>query len=306
MIKPIILGGPTGSGKSEVAYLLAKRIGGEIISADAMAVYRGMDIGTAKPIEFMKEVKHHLISIVDPGEFFDVKLFEELALRAIEDITNRGKIPIIVGGSYLYIQAILFGIADTPKPNRILRTKLYRIAKRRGKEFLYRKLQAIDPLYAEKIHSNDIRRIVRALEVFIETGKPFSSFHKWQKPRYDFIGFYLKMNRERLFTRIKRRVIKMMEKGLLKEVHHLLEKGFEDFITAQQAIGYKELIPYIKGEISLKEAVNQIVHNTEEYAKRQIRWFRKQGWIEVDMDKLSPPEAVDFITEHLRKTPLSV
>ncbi len=306
MIKPIILGGPTGSGKSEVAYLLAKRIGGEIISADAMAVYRGMDIGTAKPIEFMKEVKHHLISIVDPGEFFDVKLFEELALRAIEDITNRGKIPIIVGGSYLYIQAILFGIADTPKPNRILRTKLYHIAKRRGKEFLYRKLQAIDPLYAEKIHSNDIRRIVRALEVFIETGKPFSSFHKWQKPRYDFIGFYLKMNRERLFTRIKRRVIKMMEKGLLKEVHHLLEKGFEDFITSQQAIGYKELIPYIKGEISLKEAVNQIVHNTEEYAKRQIRWFRKQGWIEVDMDKLSPPEAVDFITEHLRKTPLSV
>ncbi len=301
----LIIGGPTAVGKSEVACCVAKRLGGEIVSADSMAVYRGMDVGTAKPWECMKEVRHYLVDVVDPGEYFDAKIFERKALRAVEEIRSKGKVPIVVGGTYLYIQALLFGIEETPEPNRSLRERLYRIAEKKGRAYLYGKLKVVDPEYAAKIHENDVRRVVRALEVFIETGRPFSSFHRWERPRFNFLGFFLSRSWESLSKRIELRVRRMIESGLVEEVKELLDKGFEHFLTSSQAIGYKELIPYLKGEESLEEAIEKIVRNTKEYAKRQMRWFRKQGWKEIDLDEISEEEACDLIVRSYLQTPLS-
>lgn len=298
----IVIGGATGSGKSEVCCLLAKEIGGEIISADSMCVYRGMDIGTAKPIECMKEVKHHLVDILDVGEIFDAKLFEKLSLKAIEEIRERGRLPIVCGGTYLYIQALLYGMAETPEPDWKLRERLYKIAQDKGSDYLYEKLKILDPVYANKISPKDTRRIVRALEVFINSGRPFSSFHEWKKPRFPFKGFYLSWSWEILSKRIEERVYSMMEKGLLKEVEELIRRGFEGFLTSSQAIGYKEFIPYFKGERSLEECLEEVIKNTKEYAKRQIRWFRRQGWEEVPMDSLGIEGALEKILLHLGAT----
>ncbi len=303
--KLLVIGGPTAVGKSEMACCVAKRLNGEIISADSMAVYRGMDVGTAKPRECMKEIRHHLVDILDPGDYFDAKIFESLALKVIEDIQKREKVPLVVGGTYLYIQAFLFGIEDTPEPNMFLRRKLYDLAQRRGKLFLYEKLKAVDPVYAEKIHPNDLRRIVRALEVFIESGRPFSSFHRWNRPRFEYTGVFLNRSWGNLSKRIELRVKRMIEEGLVEEVRSLLEKGFENFLTASQAIGYKELIPYLKGETSLEEAVENIIKNTKDYARRQIRWFRKQGWREINLDETPEEEACDLIVKEYQQTPLS-
>ena len=299
-MKMLVLGGATATGKSELACCVAQRLGGEIISADSMSVYRGMDIGTAKPLECMRKVKHHLIDILNPGEVFDAKLFEEEALKAIGHIVEKGKVPIIVGGTYLYIQALLYGIEDTPKPNWRLREKLYSVAKRKGKAYLHTKLLKVDPPYASKIHPNDTRRVVRALEVFIETGKPFSFFHRWDKPKHKYIAFHITRDWDSLSKRIEKRVRKMVEEGLLEEVKRLLDKRFEEFLTSSQAIGYKELIPYFRGEKSLEQAVEDIVKNTKAYAKRQIRWFRKQGWREINLDKLSLEDACSIIVDDFK------
>ncbi len=291
----LVIGGPTAVGKSDLACLVAKKIGGEIISADSMTVYRGMDVGTAKPLECMKEVKHHLIDVVDPGDYFDAKIFEEMALRAVKEIESKGKVPVVVGGTYLYIQALLFGIEGTPKPDWKLRKKLYAVAKEKGSLHLYKKLKAVDPAYAEKIHPNDLRRIVRALEVFINTGRPFSSFHRWEKPRLPYKGYFLIRSWESLSKRIEDRLRSMLEEGLLDELRKLLKMGFKNFLTSPQAINYKEFVPYLEGKISFEEAFKEAVRNTKEYAKRQIRWFRRQGWREVDLDRLSMEEAADLI-----------
>ncbi len=299
----IIIGGPTASGKSELACLVAERLNGEIVSADSMTVYRGMNIGTAKPRECMDRIKHHLIDIVDPGDYFDAKLFEKLAVEAIKDIWLAGKVPIVVGGTYLYIQALLYGIEETPEPNWRLRDRLYSLAERKGKMFLYGKLKVVDPKYAQKIHPNDLRRIVRALEVFIETGRSFSTYHSWGKARFEHTGFYITRSWESLSKRIEERVKQMIKNGLLDEVKRLIEMGFENFITSQQAIGYKELIPYLKGEADLQKAIDEIVKNTKEYAKRQIRWFRKQDWTEINLDEISIEEACDRIVRIAGKTP---
>ncbi|RLJ71576.1 tRNA dimethylallyltransferase [Hydrogenivirga caldilitoris] len=302
MIKPIellVIGGATATGKSELACHLAKELDTEIISADSMSVYRGMDIGTAKPKECMKEVRHYLVDVVNPGEYFDAKLFEELSLNYIEDIRSRGKVPIVAGGTYLYIQALLYGIEETPEPNWGLRKRLYRIAEAKGSEYLFKKLMKLDIDYAQKIHPNDTRRIVRALEVFLETGKPFSSLHRWGKARFRFLGIHVVRNWDTLSKRIEERVREMIKGGLLEEVKRLMEEGFEGFLTSSQAIGYKELVPYLKGEIRLEEAVIDIVKNTKSYAKRQLRWFRRQGWLELNMDSLSVEEASDMVLKRL-------
>lgn len=297
----LVVAGPTASGKSELCCLLAKRLNTEIISADSMAVYRGMDIGTAKPVQCMKEIKHHLVDEVDPGVVFDARMFEERALRAVEDLLKRKKIPLVCGGSYLYLQVLLYGIEDTPPPDWKLRERLYLIARRRGNLWLYRKLLVVDPLYAGKISPNDLRRVVRALEVFLQTGRPFSSFHRWSSPRFECLCFYLKRSRSILAERITQRVQLMIQQGLVEEVKRLMQMGLENFLTSQQAIGYKELIPYLKGEITLSDAVNNIIRNTLQYAKRQMRWFSKQGWIEVDMDALGTEGALSFILEKLKE-----
>ncbi|MGC8852713.1 MAG: tRNA (adenosine(37)-N6)-dimethylallyltransferase MiaA [Hydrogenobacter sp.] len=295
----IIIGGPTASGKSSIACLVAQALDGEIISADSMSVYKHMDIGTAKPIECMKVIKHHLVDILEPGELFDAKIFEEMSLRAIEDIKRRKKIPIVCGGTYLYIQALLYGIEETPPPDWSLRQRLYAIAEKKGSAYLYEKLKVVDKKYAMKISPQDSRRIVRALEVFLQTGRPFSSFHRWGIPRFEFKGFYIKLSWETLSRNIEKRVMEMLERGLVDEVKRLLDMGFENFLTSQQAIGYKELIPYLKGLISLEEAIESIVKNTKDYAKRQIRWFRKQGWEEVDAESLGLEGSANHIIKSL-------
>jgi len=294
-MKILVIGGPTAVGKSELACCVAKKLNGEIISADSMAVYKFMDIGTAKPLSCMKEVPHHVIDVVEPGGYFDAKIFEEMAKEKIKEIKERGKIPIVVGGTYLYIQALLYGIDETPKPDWNLRKKLYKIAQKKGKEYLYEKLKVIDPKYASKIHKNDLRRVIRALEVFINTGKPFSSFHSWDKPKLDFVGIYLKRSPENLYRRIEERVHDMVKEGLLEEVKRLMEMGYESFLTSGQAIDYKEFVPCVKGEKRLEECVREAIKNTKEQAKRQIRWFRKQGWHEVNLDGLSVREACDKV-----------
>lgn len=289
----IVIGGPTGSGKSEVCCLLAQKIGGEIISADSMCVYKHMNIGTAKPLNCMNIVKHHLVDVVEPGEVFDAKMFEELSLKAIQEIREMGKTSIVCGGTYLYLQALLYGIEETPPPNWRLRERLYTIAKQKGSEYLYKKLCIVDPVYAKKISSKDTRRIVRSLEVFINSGKPFSSFHSWDKPRLDFIGFYISWSWEKLSERIEERTKKMLQEGLIEEIKRLLSMGFESFLTSPQAIGYKEFIPCVRGEKPVEECLFHTIKNTKEYAKRQIRWFRKQGWHQIDMEKLGVEGAVE-------------
>ncbi|MFN3813698.1 MAG: tRNA (adenosine(37)-N6)-dimethylallyltransferase MiaA [Aquificaceae bacterium] len=293
----IVLGGATASGKSEIACELARRLNAEIISADSMSVYKHMDIGTAKPMECIGKVKHHLIDIVNPGEYFDAKIFESLALKAVQDIKGRGKLPIVCGGTYLYIQALLYGIEETPKPDWNLRKRLYTVIEKKGSEHLYSKLRLVDPQYARKIHPKDERRIVRALEVFIQSGRAFSSFHSWEKPRFDFRGFYIRWEWSSLSKRIEERVLHMFERGLVKEVENLL--GFESFLTSSQAIGYKEVVPYLKGFITLEEAISSVMKNTKEYAKRQIRWFRRQGWTQVDAEKLGVEGSIEFILTSL-------
>jgi tRNA dimethylallyltransferase len=284
----IVITGATATGKSDLAIELAELMNGEIISADAMMVYKHMDIGTAKPsIKDRKKIKHYMIDIVEPNKDFSVKEFVDLADKYIEEIYKKDKQPIVVGGTWLYIQALLYGIADAPPSDWNLRKKLYT----KSNQELYEELKKVDPNYSKKIHINDKKRIIRALEVFYLSGKPFSEWHKEKdyKERYNFIGFILEMEREKLMKKIEDRVNKMFELGLLDEVKNLINMGYEEFLTSKQAIGYKELIPYFKGEISLEEAKEKIIKNTKDFAKRQLRTFRKKfqnknNWYFVKMD----------------------
>ncbi|WP_029520083.1 tRNA (adenosine(37)-N6)-dimethylallyltransferase MiaA [Persephonella sp. IF05-L8] len=297
-MKIIVITGLTATGKSEFAVEVAKQINGEIISADSMMVYKYMDIGTAKPTpEEMQGVPHYLINLVEPDYNFSAKDFIELAQEKIKDIQKRGKIPIIVGGTWLYIQTLLYGLSEAPPTNWKIREKLYK------EKNLYEKLKQIDPEYAAKIHPNDTKRIVRALEVYEISGKPFSSFqkeHSFKEKKYDFIGFVFHTDRERLWDRIEKRVNKMFKLGLVDEVKSLMDMGYENSITAKQAIGYKEIIPYLKGEISLDEAKNIVVKNTKDFAKRQKRAFRSKlkpenGWLWIDPFTYTKEKLLDTI-----------
>ncbi len=297
--EPIVIYAPTATGKSEFSVCLALKLGGEIVSADSMSVYRCMNIGTAKPLDYLNIVRHHLIDIVEPGDYYDAKRFEEDALRSVELIKSGGKLPLVVGGSYLYLQSLLYGLAQTPEPNWTLRERLYGIGKLKGSGYLYRKLACIDRNYARKIHENDLRRIVRALEVFIESGRPFSSFHRWGEPKLRCRGFYLYRSWESLSERIERRVEDMFKKGLVEEVEGLLLMGFKSFLTSSQAIGYKEVIPYLEGKISLEEAKARVVRNTKKLAKRQIRWAKGKDFEIIDLDAMGVRGGVQAVIGRL-------
>ncbi len=293
-------------GKTELSLRLAKEIGGEIISADSMAVYRYMDIGTAKPSPAdRRAVKHHLIDVVEPNETFSIKHFIDLADAAVKEIWDRGKVPIVVGGTYMYIHPFLYGLAETPPGDWELRKKLYGMAEREGKEKLWEELLKIDPQYAAKIHKNDLRRIVRALEVYLLTGRPYSSFHtNWKnaKPRYPYLGVFLYRPWEEQLKRIRNRVWDMIREGLLGEIKELLDRGFKDAITSPQAIDYKEFLPYFEGKRVLIECIEDTVRHTKEQAKRQIRWFKRYGdWLKLDLSKLSTDEAVERIVREYEK-----
>ncbi|MBK3333029.1 tRNA (adenosine(37)-N6)-dimethylallyltransferase MiaA [Persephonella atlantica] len=299
----IVITGTTATGKTELSIQLAKMIDGEIISADSMMVYRHMDIGTAKPtVEERQGIPHHLIDVVNPDEEFSAKDFLEIADRKIEEITQRGKIPIVVGGTWLYIHTLLYGLTDAPPSDWKLRENLYK----RDKKELFSELENVDPLYASKIHPNDKKRVIRALEVYYLTGKPFSQYHlkhRFREKRYSFAGFILEREKEEIMERIEKRVETMFEKGLVEETKKLLEMGYEKAVTSKQAIGYKELIPYIKGETDLLSAKRQIIKNTKDFAKRQIRTFRSKlkgkDWQRITISNYTKDKLLDTIIKKI-------
>ncbi len=278
-MKVLVLGGPTATGKTELSLELAKRFNGEIVNADSAQIYRGMDIGTAKPPEsFFKEVPHHLFSVAECDDPWDVKRYEREALKVLEDIWERGKLPILVGGSGFYIKGVLEGVPEDVPKNEKLRKVLWDIPC----EELYRWLKRLDPARAVGVHPKDKKRVVRALEICFATGMPASSFSWSGECRWDALKIALDRPREELKERIYRRVEKMMRAGWLDEVKELVEKyGWENRVL-NSTLGYRELLSYLRGELSLDEAVSLIKKRTYRYSKRQRTWFKGEGFLFFD------------------------
>ena len=288
--KVIVIAGPTASGKTDLAIELALKVGGEIVSADSMQIYRKMDIGTAKPtLEERRGIPHHMIDIVDPDEEYNVAQFKSDADICIDDIINRGKVPIVAGGTGLYINSLVYNISFSETiSDWKFRKHLENIALEQGPEVLHDMLKEVDPKSAEAIHPNNVKRVIRALEVYRSTGRPISE-HKEESrkipPKYDFEIFGLEVPRDLLYQRIEKRVDKMMGLGLYEEVEGLLKSGYSPDLTSLQGIGYKEIISAIMGKCSLETAVENIKKGTRHLAKRQITWFKKtEGlkWIRTD------------------------
>ncbi|MCR4740949.1 MAG: tRNA (adenosine(37)-N6)-dimethylallyltransferase MiaA [Lachnospiraceae bacterium] len=279
--KLIIITGPTASGKSGTAVKLAKKTDGEIISADSMQVYRHLNIGSAKITDSeMCGIKHHLIDILEPEEEFNVYRFKELAARACDEIYACGKLPIIAGGTGFYIQALLYDVDFEEKEgDGGYRAELDRLLKEKGAGYLYKMLRETDPGYADIVHENNVRRVMRALEYHHDTGELLSEHNRIQREKtsdYDFRYFVLNMPREELYKRIDERVDIMFEQGLCDEVRALKERGLNTGHTSMQGIGYRELLSYFDGEISLSDAKELIKKNSRHYAKRQLTWFRHE------------------------------
>ena len=281
MDKLVILTGPTAVGKTSLSINLAKAINGEIISADSMQVYRKMDIGTAKVTpEEMDGVPHHLIDVIEPTEDYHVVKFQQMVKDAMADIYSRGKIPIICGGTGFYIQAILYDIDFTENDiDKSYRQSLEDFADKYGNDALHEKLKEIDPESSETIPAANRKRVIRAIEYYEQTGEKFSVHNSTQREKtspYNFAYFVLNDDRELLYNRINKRVDIMMEDGLLSEIDSLLAMGVKKGMTSMDGIGYKELLSYKDGEISLDEAVELIKKNSRNYAKRQLTWFRRE------------------------------
>lgn len=280
MDKVLVLAGPTASGKTDIAVELALEVGGEIISADSMQIYRNMNIGTAKPsMEERRGIPHHMLDIVNPDEDFSVAQFKEGAMECIKDIIERGKIPIVAGGTGLYINSLVYNISFSDTiTDWDYREKLNKIVEEQGTQALHQLLQKIDPKSAEWIHPNNVKRVVRALEVYKTTGRPISE-HKEESRNtpapYDYRVFGLEVERETLYQRIDKRADIMMEMGLYEEVEELLDSGYSPGLVSMQGIGYKEIVLAIKGKCSLSEAVDNIKRATRHLAKRQMTWFNK-------------------------------
>ena len=277
----IVLSGPTAAGKTKLSIALAKAIGGEIISADSMQVYKHMDIGSAKiKNEEMEGVPHHLIDILEPEEEFNVVVFQKLCKEAMEGIYERGHIPILTGGTGFYIQAVLYDVDFTENDGDIsYREKLEALAKEQGSGYLHRMLTEVDPDSAQAIHPNNIKRVIRALEFVHQTNGPISAHNKEQRKResrYASCYFVLTDDREKLYESIDRRVDEMLTEGLLEEVAALQKRGCTRSMVSMQGLGYKELLAYLEGEISLEEAVYRIKRDTRHFAKRQLTWFRRE------------------------------
>lgn len=294
MKKPlVVLTGPTAVGKTKLSIDLAKALGGEIISADSMQVYKHMDIGSAKITEKeMDGVPHHLIDVLSPFEEFHIVRFQELAKKAVEDIYSRGRIPVFVGGTGFYIQAVTKDIDFTEgEEDKEYREELSRLAAEKGNEFLHEMLRNIDPKSAEEIHANNVKRVIRALEFYKENGFPISQHNEEQKQNetpYNLAYFVLNAPRELLYERIDRRVDEMMENGLMEEVQKLKDMGCRRDMTSMQGLGYKEILSFLEGEVPLEEAVRILKRDTRHFAKRQLTWFRRESdVIWLDKDKFS-------------------
>lgn len=277
----IILTGPTAVGKTSASINLAKAVNGEIISADSMQVYRHMDIGSAKiRAEEMEGIRHHLIDILEPDEEFHVVRFQQLAKQAMEEIYGRGRIPILVGGTGFYIQAVLYDIDFTENDgDPAYRKELETLAQEQGAETLHARLKEVDPKSAEEIHAHNVKRVIRALEYFHLTGQPISTHNEEQRQKespYCFAYFVLNDDRANLYRRIDERVDQMMDEGLLEEVQMLKDMGYHKKMVSMQGLGYKEILDHLDGICSLEEAVRILKRDTRHFAKRQLTWFKRE------------------------------
>ena len=305
----IILTGPTAVGKTAASIGLAKAVGGEIISADSMQVYRHMDIGSAKITEEeMQGIPHYLVDVLDPEEAFNVVRFQEMAKAAMQKIHDNGHIPIVVGGTGFYIQALLYDIDFTENDSDFsFREELEKTAREKGAEYLHSLLKQADPEAAEQIHPHNIKRVIRALEFNRQTGQKISTHNEQERRKqspYEFAYFVLTDNREALYARIDRRVDKMMEQGLLEEVRALKDRGIARESVSMQGLGYKELLAYLDGEIPLEEAVRIIKRDTRHFAKRQLTWFRRERdviWIDRQEIGQEEEKIVDYMLNVLRE-----
>ncbi len=305
----VILTGPTAVGKTALSIKLASEIGGEIISADSMQVYRQMNIGSAKiKPEEMGGIPHHLIDILEPEEEFNVCLFEKLALEAMEQIYERGHIPVVVGGTGFYIQALLYQIDFTEEEtDTAYRDKLWQLGEEKGNHYLHELLRKVDPKSAEEIHENNRKRVIRALEFYENCGKPISTHNKEQRQKtsaYNSCYFVLTDDRKKLYERIESRVDQMLSKGLVDEVRTLKERGCNASMVSMQGLGYKEILEYLDGRCSLLEAVEKIKKETRHFAKRQLTWFRREKdviWIDKQAFAYDEDAVLSCILENLRK-----
>lgn len=310
----IILAGPTAVGKTETSIGLARAISGEIISADSMQVYRHMDIGSAKiKPEEMQGIKHYLIDELEPQEEFNVVLFQKLAKQYMEEIYAKGKIPILVGGTGFYIQSVLYDIdfANTDADNDY-RRELEELAKEKGADFLHEMLQKVDEKSAQEIHANNVKRVIRALEYFKQTGKPISEHNEEERQKkspYNFAYFVLNDERATVYDRINRRVQIMFEKGLVSEVKHLMEMGCKREMVAMQGLGYKEVIDSLEGRYSLEEAKEIIQKETRHFAKRQLTWFRREEdviWVNKNELQHSDEKILQYMLDCISKRKITI
>ena len=301
----IILTGPTAVGKTKASIGLAKAVDGEIISADSMQVYRHMDIGSAKiKPEEMEGIPHHLIDVLEPDDEFHVVKFQQLAKKAMREIWERGHIPIVTGGTGFYIQALLYDIDfDENEKEDACRKELEAYAREHGAEALHEKLALVDPASAEMIHPNNIKRVIRALEFYEQTGKRISEHNETQRQRespYAFAYFVLTDDRAHLYERINRRVDQMIEEGLVNEVQALKDKGYTKQLVSMQGLGYKEILDYLDGNCTLEEAIYTIKRDTRHFAKRQLTWFKRERDV-IWIDK----QASDYEEEQILEKMLS-
>jgi len=297
-VKLLIICGPTASGKSELAIRLARELDGEIINADSMQVYRGMDIGTAKPcLEERQGITHHLIDVSEPNQLFSAADFADAADKAIRDITSRGKRAIVAGGTGLYIRSLLHGLVDSPSGAGEVRARLQQEAAELGNLAILERLRQVDPQLASRIHPNNLVRIIRALEVHQLTGVPLSSHqqkHGFAGTRYESLKIGIRIDRQQLYHRIEQRVEQMLASGLIDEVASLLARGYSRDLKSMRSIGYKEISALLAGEISHDESVRLIKRDTRRYAKRQLTWFNADNgiiWLEY-------PKNFDNILTH--------
>ena len=305
----IILTGPTAVGKTKASIGLAKAIGGEIISADSMQVYRHMDIGSAKITkEEMADVPHYLIDVLEPEEEFHVVRFQQMAKAAMADIYSRGKIPIIVGGTGFYIQGLLYDIDFTENEgDSVYREKLETLAKEKGAAYLHGQLAMVDPKSAEEIHANNIKRVIRALEFYHQTGQKISEHNERERQKespYQFCYFVLNDRRECLYERIDQRVDQMIRNGLVQEVQTLKERGCTKQMVSMQGLGYKEIFSYLEGDCSLEEAVYIIKRDTRHFAKRQLTWFKRERdviWVQKDELNYDDKKLLQSLLESIKE-----
>lgn len=307
----IILTGPTAVGKTALSVKLAKQIGGEIISADSMQVYRYMDIGSAKiRKEEMAGIPHHLIDILMPEDEFNVFIFKKRAQEALTEIYKRGHIPIIAGGTGFYIQALLYDIdfeAEEENAADIRKALEAEAAKEDGVKKLHARLREIDPVSAEEIHENNIKRVIRALEFYELNGRPISEHNKEQRQKesaYNSCYFVLNDERTRLYDRIDKRVDMMLTDGLVEEVRRLKERGYHRGLVSMQGLGYKEILSYLEEECSLEEAVYLIKRDSRHFAKRQLTWFRREKdviWIEKEQFAYDDDKILAYMTAQMKQ-----